>query len=82
MYCYASIWGCSSRSDGVSFLNFAHSLDPYGWIRVLVHGLGFDRHFKGGMGEMWKREFAGWFLGRSEERRVGKECRSRWSPYH
>ena len=22
-----------------------------------------------------------WFL-RSEERRVGKECRSRWSPYH
>src|SRR5258706_10214641 len=25
----------------------------------------------------------GWMLGnRSEERRVGKECRSRWSPYH
>src|SRR3989442_14109489 len=22
------------------------------------------------------------FYGRSEERRVGKECRSRWSPYH
>ena len=22
----------------------------------------------------------GWY--RSEERRVGKECRSRWSPYH
>ena len=22
------------------------------------------------------------FPGRSEERRVGKECRSRWSPYH
>ena len=22
------------------------------------------------------------FSGRSEERRVGKECRSRWSPYH
>ena len=21
-------------------------------------------------------------IGRSEERRVGKECRSRWSPYH
>src|SRR5258706_5977235 len=29
--------------------------------------------------------FAQWELGsflRSEERRVGKECRSRWSPYH
>src|SRR5688572_316901 len=23
-----------------------------------------------------------WFYQRSEERRVGKECRSRWSPYH
>src|SRR3712207_9395188 len=23
-----------------------------------------------------------WELMRSEERRVGKECRSRWSPYH
>jgi len=22
------------------------------------------------------------YLDRSEERRVGKECRSRWSPYH
>src|SRR6266853_4271511 len=25
----------------------------------------------------WRRQIA-----RSEERRVGKECRSRWSPYH
>ena len=25
---------------------------------------------------------AGWKADRSEERRVGKECRSRWSPYH
>ena len=23
-----------------------------------------------------------WAVTRSEERRVGKECRSRWSPYH
>ena len=27
------------------------------------------------------RRFHCWFI-RSEERRVGKECRSRWSPYH
>ena len=26
--------------------------------------------------------FGGLFSTRSEERRVGKECRSRWSPYH
>src|SRR5256886_7174450 len=25
---------------------------------------------------------AHYLAGRSEERRVGKECRSRWSPYH
>ena len=25
---------------------------------------------------------SGWEIYRSEERRVGKECRSRWSPYH
>src|SRR5438034_3506790 len=30
-----------------------------------------------------KRKFIGkTFIDRSEERRVGKECRSRWSPYH
>src|SRR5688572_17179676 len=26
--------------------------------------------------------FSFWTIVRSEERRVGKECRSRWSPYH
>ena len=26
--------------------------------------------------------FISWDQNRSEERRVGKECRSRWSPYH
>src|SRR2546425_8906984 len=29
-----------------------------------------------------REEWANWFRKRSEERRVGKECRSRWSPYH
>ena len=28
------------------------------------------------------RDFEGALQQRSEERRVGKECRSRWSPYH
>ena len=27
-------------------------------------------------------ELQGQTVTRSEERRVGKECRSRWSPYH
>jgi len=29
-----------------------------------------------------KRTAADFLPDRSEERRVGKECRSRWSPYH
>ena len=36
-----------------------------------------------GGGYNWKGNF--WemtVVTRSEERRVGKECRSRWSPYH
>ena len=28
-----------------------------------------------------KQKWFKWYT-RSEERRVGKECRSRWSPYH
>ena len=28
------------------------------------------------------KEVADALISRSEERRVGKECRSRWSPYH
>jgi len=32
---------------------------------------------------MWKRQLQrAADSARSEERRVGKECRSRWSPYH
>src|SRR5258707_8714089 len=34
---------------------------------------------------LWNSELfphGGFFGTRSEERRVGKECRSRWSPYH
>ena len=36
--------------------------------RQIGHILGLDQHDK--------------IILRSEERRVGKECRSRWSPYH
>ena len=44
-------------------LKLMPSFDPYGWIHILVHGLGFDLDFKGWMEEAWKREHAKWFLG-------------------
>src|SRR2546429_4332318 len=34
------------------------------------------------MEELAARHLVGELVERSEERRVGKECRSRWSPYH
>ena len=38
----------------------------------------------GNISGIYLRNLTGVFKGveRSEERRVGKECRSRWSPYH
>ena len=44
--------------------------------RLLIGGL----QFLGGLGLFIGLYFKP--LIRSEERRVGKECRSRWSPYH
>src|SRR5229473_8592670 len=32
--------------------------------------------------DLFRQEILGYVVRRSEERRVGKECRSRWSPYH
>src|SRR2546427_12269326 len=37
-------------------------------------------HIPGAKNVPWSKAVA--TDGRSEERRVGKECRSRWSPYH
>ena len=49
--------------------NTARKMRHYGTIGISV------------LKEYWSRGVATIVL-RSEERRVGKECRSRWSPYH
>ena len=46
-----------------------------------------DLHFTAGLPPVVRlhgsiRKLSGYPDCRSEERRVGKECRSRWSPYH
>ena len=49
-----------------------------------LHGQG-EQLTRAGNEYRWKRHDSLTVRGnkwRSEERRVGKECRSRWSPYH
>ena len=45
-------------------------------------GIGFIHIFNHAMPPQLLLLCAVLVAGRSEERRVGKECRSRWSPYH
>ena len=49
-----------------------------GNLKVLKRGAFFGPNASGKTSFVNSLEFAR----RSEERRVGKECRSRWSPYH
>ena len=62
---------------------------PHEWetVRVLVDLILPKDERSGSATEAGVPEFMDFMLGddpdlRSEERRVGKECRSRWSPYH
>src|ERR1017187_7573159 len=51
-------------------------------IEVIYNAI--DERFRQGHASAAEREFIAerYQVNRSEERRVGKECRSRWSPYH
>ena len=41
-----------------------------------------DADFESELNEVLGKMYEKYVPQRSEERRVGKECRSRWSPYH
>src|SRR3989454_519287 len=73
---------------GLTDLTWAFPLDPThlphvrrivdetgATLRVVVDDLATARTLAGSGLRVWLKV-------RSEERRVGKECRSRWSPYH
>ena len=62
--------------------SFAEADTTYGKIGVkvwLYSGMMFGGEQKEDAGALLKKQRR---TTRSEERRVGKECRSRWSPYH
>ena len=48
----------------------------------LIKGLQAVQGVEGYVSDESIRAISEYFGIRSEERRVGKECRSRWSPYH
>src|SRR2546427_7400745 len=50
-------------------------------ISYLLASLAVGFAYAGVMYRSWVRRVS-FLVARSEERRVGKECRSRWSPYH
>src|SRR2546427_13165756 len=69
------------------------SLTPYSpracYSRIAELSIYIDRSLRGhGVGQQLMKAMQdaardrGYYKLRSEERRVGKECRSRWSPYH
>src|SRR3989442_2405034 len=63
---------CSS--DLVTPENWGKAIGAY--VRTLVTPSPFDAYLEGNARALSAE------AERSEERRVGKECRSRWSPYH
>ena len=67
-YCF----GCGVGGDVITFIKKIESLSYPEAVKMLAARAGMpEPEEDDGTGRM-----------RSEERRVGKECRSRWSPYH
>ena len=54
-----------------------------GYLRLRAFNENSSNQLKEEISKLEKNnKLVGYILDRSEERRVGKECRSRWSPYH
>src|SRR5256886_12221346 len=76
---------CSSDLLSFGRVRPAHTnLVLFGWSSLVLVGVSLYVVSRTSRAPLWSprlTRIALW-LWRSEERRVGKECRSRWSPYH
>ena len=71
--------GIAQRGNQLAFGSFGIKALETKWItgrQIEAARIAVTRYMQR-QGQIWIRIFP-----RSEERRVGKECRSRWSPYH
>ena len=74
---------CDVEKDGVHYLEWGRNQIRDGIRRLIENPAWRERfdHVPGGR-DVGKEIVDTYYAKRSEERRVGKECRSRWSPYH
>ena len=82
---YLSTFAGSAICGGFAFGIWPELWKTYGlmggWLAatLIIGIMWYMNHYNGAIlnppGKIWLDQ-------RSEERRVGKECRSRWSPYH
>src|SRR3989454_9581375 len=70
-----------SKPDNVPIVAMLFLVGFFTWLSMYL-GLKNDRRTAANLPPVEKLESEIKILVRSEERRVGKECRSRWSPYH
>ena len=77
------LWGISLNNERGWFM--AHKQDFTDYVDVPMRELGkavFSALAKDYPRQDWRLHVCRIYRDRSEESRVGKECRSRWSPYH
>ena len=72
--------GMTDPGKVIGFLDIAGRWDPS--LAFVMAGAILVGFFAFRLAGLRARGFLGGAMERSEERRVGKECRSRWSPYH
>src|SRR3712207_7771269 len=79
-------WSSDVCSSDLSTISYALSLFKADARSTLCHGCFTNCEDETVLTDLWSSRSRSCdqkaILPRSEERRVGKECRSRWSPYH